>query len=286
MKKSLLFLFIFLMATHTKDPVATFLHRRTASIKQKVCVVGANRDIGKKIVALLLAKGHTVVALDDEADQLAALQKEMGDRLITQVVSFTDVKELQATFTAMVTQMGGLDICILCNFIAPEIEEYAVHSHHMVWQSAQETIAINVVGTVAIAHKALEYFMQQKKGYLVTISSLDALYGHPGCPCYTASQAFISNYMQAVRQRVSRLSDVAITLCDIRWSYVSHVQNTINSGWTQDLEVAAVQILQAIEQKKPVAYIMSKWGFALWALSAVPGLIKHIWTGMHELKNR
>lgn len=269
-----------------KNVVQEFLNRRTSSASQKIIVVGANRDIGKKLVRLLLTKGHTVVAVDDEADQLILLQKEEGARLITQVISFIDIEKSQIMFADIIKKIGGLDICILCNFVAPEIEEYAVQSHKISWLSSKETIDINVSGTMALAHVALNHFMLQKKGYLVTIASLDALYGHPGCPCYTASQAFISNYMQGMRQRIARLRDVSITLCDIRWSYVSQVQNTITSGWTKDLEEAAVQMLQAIEQKKPVAYIMNKWSFALWALSAVPTLIKHVWEGVHDLKYR
>ena len=28
---------------------------------------------------------------------------------------------------------------------------------------------------------------------------------------------------------------------------------------------------------------MNKWSFALWALPAVPTLIKHVWEGVHDL---
>ncbi|MFT6765857.1 MAG: short-subunit dehydrogenase [Alteromonas naphthalenivorans] len=262
----------------------TYVVARARSPK-KIVVIGGVSDIGKALVKELLNKGHVVVAADDNEQYLMDLQEEEGDRLITKFLPIADEKQAREDFHDIIEEIGGLDICILCCSIAPEIEQYGLlQSGHIPWRVSRDTIAVNVMGTTALANRAMNYFIEQQKGYLVGVSSLDALHGHPGCPCYTASKAFMSNYLEAMRQKCSRLKFKDIVVCDIRWSFVNQKQDTLGIGWTEDPDVAAVEILQAVEKRKPVAYIMDRWSFAIWALMTAPTLLKNAFSGISMLK--
>jgi short-subunit dehydrogenase len=254
-------------------------------VKQKIVLVGGTSEIGQELARLLLTKGHMVVVVDDEVDLLLDMQEREGQKLITKLLPINDIEESRKTFTDIITELNGLDICILCNSIAPEIEEYGLLQNNKIpWKATKDTIDLNVTGFTGLANIALNYFIKQRRGYLVGISSLDALYGHPGCPCYTASKAFMSNYLSAMRQKCERLLLKDITICDIRWSYVSQVKDSLEAGWTEDPQIAAMQMLRAIEERKPVTYIMSRWSFVLWALAAVPTLLRDAVAGVSSLR--
>jgi short-subunit dehydrogenase len=255
------------------------------AVPQKIVVIGATSDIGRALVKILLAKNHIVVAVDDDVDPLTDLQNREGEKLITKHLPINDAERAREGLIDIVEQIGGLDICILCCAIAPEIEEYGLlKSGHIPWDTSRETIAVNVMGTTALANIALNHFIENKKGYLVGVSSLDALHGHPGCPCYTASKAFLSNYLEAMRQKCKRLDLKNVTISDIRWSFVNQIKNDVNIGWTESPEQAALEMLKAIEEKKPVAYIMSKWNFMLWALTNIPALLRNAVSGISGLR--
>ncbi len=256
-----------------------------SSSGKKIVVIGGASDIGQALVKNLLKKDHTVVAVDNDQAMLAHMQKHHGNSLIIQHISITKVEEARASFKDLIEKIGGLDICILACAVAPEIRQYGLlHDGDIPWSASKETIEVNVLGTTAFANVALNHFIDQQKGYLVGISSLDSLVGHPGCPCYTASKAFMSNYLGAMRKKCSRLKLHNITLCDIRWSFVQQVEDELAIGWTNDPDKAAIEMLKAIEQKKQVAYIMDRWSLALWSLMAIPSLVQNALSGLSVIK--
>lgn len=256
-----------------------------AAPPKKIVIIGGASDIGQALTKELLRKGHTVVAADDDQDILNDMQEQYGISLIIRDLPITQAEKSRITFKKIIEEIGGLDICILCCAVAPEIKQYGLlHDGDIPWGPSKETIEVNVMGVTALANVAMNHFIDHEKGYLVGISSLDSLVGHPGCPCYTASKAFMSNYLGAMHKKCARLKLHDIVLCDIRWSFVHQVEQEISIGWTEDPDKAAIEMLKAIEQKKRVSYIMDRWNFAIWALMAIPSLIQNVISGISVIK--
>ena len=259
--------------------------RKITLALKKIVVIGGTSDIGQSLTREFLEKGHTVVSADDDQDILNDMQEEQGERLITRYLPIAQPEEARKKLKAIIEEIGGMDICILCCGVAPEIKQYGLlHEGDIPWGPSEETIAVNVMGVTAVANVAMNHFIDCQKGSLVGVSSLDSLVGHPGCPCYTASKAFMSNYLGAMRKKCIRLNLHKVILCDIRWSFVDQLEEDLGIGWTEDPEKAAIEMVKAIEQKKPVAYIMDRWSFALWSLRAVPSLIQDVWSGVSGIK--
>lgn len=255
------------------------------SESKKIVVIGGASAIGQALIKQLLIKDHIVVAADDDEIILDQMQEQYGSSLITRYFPITYTEEARKEFKDVIKEIGGMDLCILCCAIAPEIKQYGLlDDGDIPWGPSKETIEVNVLGTTALANVAMNHFIDQEKGYLVGISSLDSLVGHPGCPCYTASKAFMSNYLDAMRKKCSRLKLNNIVLCDIRWSFVHQVEEEVAMGWTDDPDKAALEMLKAIEQKKNVAYIMDRWSFALWGLMAIPSLVQNALSGLSVIK--
>ena len=56
-------------------------------------------------------------------------------------------------------------------------------------------------------------------GHIVGISSIAAIRGNGDAPAYNASKAFVSNYLEGIRQKVSKLN-LNITVTDIQSGFV------------------------------------------------------------------
>jgi len=70
-----------------------------------------------------------------------------------------------------------------------------------------------------MANTAFHHFRQKGAGHLVGISSIIALRGSRVSPVYSASKAFVSNYLQGLRWRIAKLG-LPIAVTDIKPGYV------------------------------------------------------------------
>ncbi len=255
------------------------------SVAKKVMVIGGITTIGRELAKQYIQKGCKVGFMDDNKVQLEAFQVLENGALAIQQVDFSDVELSRTKFLQLIEELGGMDMCIVALSIAPEISEYGLlKDGDIPWPLERQTIAVNVSSTAALMNLALNYFIDQGMGHLVGVSSLDALHGHPGCPVYTASKAFMANYLSGMRTKMDLLTYSDIYITDLRWSFIQDIKQSIAIGWVETPQEAALHMIEAINQKKRVAYIMSRWSFILWGLLAMPSMVKDMLSGVSMLK--
>ena len=113
----------------TEDP---FLNLDKSSMRadsmssKKIVIIGGASDIGQELVKILLSKDHTVVAADDNPDILEDMQKRYGTKLMTRVIPIVDTDAGRIALSDIIEELEGIDICILCCSIAPEIDDYGI----------------------------------------------------------------------------------------------------------------------------------------------------------------
>lgn len=255
------------------------------SVSKKVIVIGGITDIGRELAKQYLQKGYAVGFLDANKAQLEAFQTLENGTLVIEQADFTDTEQARMQLTHLIDTLGGMDICIVALSIAPEVSQYGLlKDGDIPWNLARETIITNILVATALSNVALNYFLDQGAGHFVGVSSLDALFGHPGCPVYTASKAFMTNYLGGMRKKMQLLKYTAIYITDLRWSFIQDNKQSVAIGWIETPQEAALHMIEAIEQKKTVAYIMSKLSFVLWGLLAVPSMVKDMLSGISVLK--
>jgi short-subunit dehydrogenase len=105
---------------------------------------------------------------------------------------------------------------------------------------------------------------------LVAISSVAALIGSRQAPAYSASKAFVSNYLEGLRG-VMRNLRLPITITDIRAGFVDTVMAQ-GSGifWMASREKAARQIYHAITKKRAHIYVTRRWRLIAWLFKIIP----------------
>ena len=166
----------------------------------------------------------------------------------------------------LIAEMGGVDLVVInagVGFINPELD----------WEKEKTTIDTNVSGFAAMANVTLKHFIQQSSGHLVGISSIAALRGAGATPAYNASKAFVSNYLEGLRQKVSKLK-LPIIVTDIQPGLVdTAMAQGEGLFWVAPPEKAAQQIFNAIQRGKKHAYVTKRWRAIAWLLKLAPDFV-------------
>ncbi|MCK4462930.1 MAG: SDR family NAD(P)-dependent oxidoreductase, partial [Candidatus Omnitrophica bacterium] len=177
-----------------------------------------------------------------------------------------DTESAIQSFEKLINEMGNLDILIInagIGHINPSLD----------WLMEKETIDTNISGFTALATAGMRYFIKKGAGHLVGISSIASIRGSDTAPAYSASKAFMSNYLEGLNRKVAK-EKLPITITDIQPGFVD---TAIVKGdkifWMVSPKKAAKQIYNAINEKKRIAYITKRWILIAWLLKILPGYL-------------
>jgi short-subunit dehydrogenase len=233
---------------------------------KKAIVIGASSGIGRELAGILSKNGYVVGVMARRIHLLNELRTETNNELLVKGIDVADAETAMQTLANFIKEMGGADLIVISAGTG-EIND------GLNWQLENETIRTNVTGFAALANVAIHHFMEKGSGHLVGISSIAALRGGRESPAYNASKAFESNYMEGLRQKITRLR-LPITVTDIKPGFV---KTAMAKGegifWAAPANKAAMQTYNAIKRKSSCAYITRRWRFIAWLLKAIPGRV-------------
>ena len=139
------------------------------------------------------------------------------------------------------------------------------------WEIENQTTQINVNGFVEIATYAFNYFSNQGHGQIVATSSIASNRGNSWAPAYSASKAFMSNYMEGLHMKAFK-NKLNIAVTDIQPGFVKTKMAKGNGQfWVVPVKKAGSQIYSAIEKKKRRAYISKRW----WLIATIMKLLPY-----------
>lgn len=154
-------------------------------------ITGAAMGIGAEMVRLFSAEGARVVIADIAAERASALAAETGAQFVRADISVAaDVDEL---FRRVGEEFGGLDVLVNNAIYAPgdttieRLEEEA-------WD---RTIAVCLKGPFLCTRRAVPLMRARGGGSIVTMSSVNALFGVSET-AYTAAKGGLISMMRLV----------------------------------------------------------------------------------------
>jgi short-subunit dehydrogenase len=236
-------------------------------------IVGASSGIGRALARIVANSGYRLGITARRTALLEELRSEIlattpDATVVIQTMDVERVDEAMRQMQALIDTLGHVELVIINAGVGnPNLE--------LAWEKEAHTIAINATGFAALATVAMHHFEQQRAGHLVGISSIAALRGIGHNPAYSASKAFMSNYLEALRHRVGRASrkqPMPIVITDIKPGFVDTpmTKDNPNMFWVASEEKAARQIYQAIARKRSHAYITKRWRLAAWVFRLLP----------------
>jgi short-subunit dehydrogenase len=178
-------------------------------------------------------------------------------------------QDAAAMFARLLDELGGVDLVV--------ISAGTGHNNpNLRWELDAETVTVNVVGFMAMAHVAMRHFLGRGRGHLVGISSVAALRGNAAA-AYAASKAFQSVYLDGLRELAS-ISGCPIAVTEIQPGAVDTAMlkparplpAIVRRLFVASPATAARQILRAIQKRKKHAYITRRYAVVAGILKLLP----------------
>jgi NAD(P)-dependent dehydrogenase (short-subunit alcohol dehydrogenase family) len=158
-----------------------------------VFITGAARGIGAASAERLHAKGANVALVGLEPDRLLQNAARLGDRAMALEADVTDLSSLERAVAATVERFGGVDVAIANAGIAFSDALATAPIEHV-----ERTLAVNLLG-VWRTDRAVISQIQERRGYLLNVSSLSAVAHAPLMGAYTCAKAGVEALTDALR---------------------------------------------------------------------------------------
>lgn len=171
------------------------------NLQDKVFVVtGGSRGIGLEIANLLLGQQAQVVICGRKQEGLDAARQELnaGNRLKTVQAHVAKSEEVDRLFEAVIDAFGRIDGLI--NNVGMNIVTAVVDADPGLWN---KIIDSNLNGTFLCSRKAGQIMRDQKKGKIVSISSIAGRRSAPFMGIYGVAKAGIEMLTKVVAQELA-----------------------------------------------------------------------------------
>jgi len=224
------------------------------------------------MVKELAGQGYRVAALARRESLLKELCDEVNaqpenGRVFYRVHDAANFAEIPALFQEVTRDLGGLDLIVYAAGIQPPVmpDEYT-------FAKDKAMIEVNLLGAIGWLNETAVRFQREGKGQIVAISSVAGDRGRIGSPVYNASKAALNTYLEALRNRLSRLG---VTVTTIKPGFVDTVllENAPKTFWVITPEQAAASIYQAIRKHKQTVYVPARWRWVMLIIRHIPSFI-------------
>ncbi len=152
-----------------------------------ILYTGAAGGLGLDTSLLLIERGATVVAIDNDLAKVEALKaaaegKGPG-RLVVSIADLSDLDGFRATLDRLIAETGGFDIVINNAAIYPSkpFEDYSIDEHQAVQR-------VNVDAGIVAVQAALPGMRERGFGRIVNVSSITVSGGWANLSPYVASK--------------------------------------------------------------------------------------------------
>ena len=172
-------------------------------IKNSVIIItGASSGIGKACAQLLCREGASVYGLSR-----GCTTGSCSDGLHCVQCDVTSDKSVHDAFEYILRQSGRIDglVCCAGSGIAGAVEDTAQ-------DEAEALMQVNYFGAVRCAREALHFMRPARKGTIVFISSVAALFGIPFQAFYSAGKYALDGTSEALRNEVHPFN---IKICSV-----------------------------------------------------------------------
>jgi NAD(P)-dependent dehydrogenase (short-subunit alcohol dehydrogenase family) len=158
-----------------------------------IFVTGAGRGLGGDIARHALAAGHQVVATGRRPEAVADALGGKQENLLVTALDITDLANAESAARKAVDRFGGIDVLInnAANFYAGYFEEISQ-------DQMRQQIDTNLFGPMNVTRAVLPFMRQQRRGHIITISSLAGIIGQEFCVAYAAAKFGVEGWMESL----------------------------------------------------------------------------------------
>lgn len=249
-----------------------------------IWITGASSGIGEELAYQLNSIGCRIILSARRENTLTEVKNncKFPDKAIVLPLDLTDFKALNIITKKAVAIYGKIDILINNGGISQRslISETKFEVY-------QEMIDVNYLGTINITKELLPYFIAQKSGHFVTITSLMGKFSSPYRSGYCGAKHALHGFFDALRMEHEQ-DNINVTLICPGFVQTNVAKNAlIGDGSALGKEdnatkngmpvvLCAQKIIRVIEKNKFEAYVGGKEKYAVYLKRFFPKLLHKI----------
>lgn len=219
----------------------------------KTVVIGATSGIGRSLAHVFAENGFVIGITGRRTELLESLRDEINGSVFIKTMDVTHPEEARRLLQELYDEMDGFDLIILNAGVGSR-------NRHYQWKPEAYTISVNVVGFVALANLSYQLFLKRGHGHITGVSSVAAHISDGRSTSYSASKAFMSNYLRGLDYKAHwDHNNIDITCIEPGFIDTPMVQGQRGMFWIISANKAARLIFKAIRQKKRHVYIPGRW---------------------------
>ncbi len=233
---------------------------------QTVLILGAGSDIAIAIAKKFAANQYSVQLAARNTDQLKPLQSDIRIRNTVECTVHPFDALAFSTHQPFFDSLVPKPNVTICVFGIMEDEDAAFEN----FASTQRMIDTNYTGAVSILNIAAKYYITQKQGTIVGISSVAGERGRQSKLIYGSAKAAFSAYLAGLRNKLFK-DHVHV---------VSVKPGFVFTKMTEDLKLPALltaqpsevadAVYRAVQQKKNTVYVKWMWRWIMLIIKNIP----------------
>lgn len=165
-------------------------------------VTGAGRGIGRQIALTLAAQNAFVIVnyngSKDKAEETVSEIKAAGGDAVSYKCNVSDFEECQQMITAIIKEYKHIDILV---------NNAGITRDGLIMKMSEDdydaVLDTNLKGTFNTIRHMSRYFLKQKSGRIINISSVSGILGNAGQANYSASKAGVIGLTKVVARELA-----------------------------------------------------------------------------------
>jgi len=170
-------------------------------IENYALVTGASSGIGLEISKILAAGGYHLILVSNQAEILESKAKEINEKYsINCVTFFADLSRPESCDALFrFTQENNLNVEVLVNnagiLLFGELVQLSP-------EQTERIINLHMLTPVKLSRMYAEKMVQNRKGWILNISSISAVMPYPGISLYGPTKTFVRYFSRAIRHEL------------------------------------------------------------------------------------
>jgi NADP-dependent 3-hydroxy acid dehydrogenase YdfG len=239
-----------------------------------VLVVGATSAIATEAARCYAAAGARMFLTGRHADRLEAVAADLrvrGAQVVTAVLEATDRAATAQVVDAAWADYDGLDVALIAHGVLPDQARCQAGP-----DEALAALDVNLLSVVALLTPLANRFEAARHGTIAVITSVAGDRGRQSNYVYGTAKGGLDRFLEGLRNRLFRAGVAVVTLKP------GFVDTPMTAGHRQGpLFVSARRagraVYQAIERRRPVAYIPWFWRPIMLVVRTLPeGVFKRL----------
>lgn len=170
-------------------------------LQNKVAIVtGGAGAIGSATVRLFLDEGARVVISDINAEQGAALAKELGPNAVFKQTDVSDPEQMKQLVDFAITHFGGLDVMFNNAGFAGEVHPRLFDDD---FADFQQIMSVNLLSVMTGSRFAAMHMARHGGGTIINMSSMGAVNPGPPVLTYRAAKSGVIQFSQSIARDVA-----------------------------------------------------------------------------------